>query len=304
MKWLVLSMLFLAQDEAQESVERLGSEKIEEREKAGRTLVALGEKAKRALRRACESRDPEIRERARLLLGRIEEKEWDERLSVLPQTFSTQEWKWIRSGNEIGKGVMKTLQEKEAIILEDTYEVETNDGKVWLRLKQSCAMDRYLSGSKIAAEGKADDARFSYALELKNGEMNFEMPSPDGRGSRGMRQTVSEKVITTFALFRVVSILPQRKEFRFDFDFMEPEEMTFENGRGHRTRYTAAHTLTCIGEEEVTVEGKNMKAWKWKHAGRSERREKNWKREYWVKDQTIVRAMIDGGEWIFTAKDP
>jgi HEAT repeat protein len=70
---ILLSLLWALQDPSIPAlVEKLGSEKVEEREEATRRLKVLGRPAEGALREAAKSRDPEVSSRSRLLLRRLE----------------------------------------------------------------------------------------------------------------------------------------------------------------------------------------------------------------------------------------
>lgn len=78
MKWVVSSLLLAAfpQEEPkhEDLVRRLSHESIEERARAAGELLALGEEALPALRKAAESRDPEVRSQALSIIDRLT---WD-----------------------------------------------------------------------------------------------------------------------------------------------------------------------------------------------------------------------------------
>ena len=66
---LALLLCVVAAQPLERLVYQLGAERLEDREAAMRTLHKVGKKALPALRKATQSRDPEIAARARFLLG-------------------------------------------------------------------------------------------------------------------------------------------------------------------------------------------------------------------------------------------
>src|SRR5437762_13052923 len=94
---LLLLGLLIPQDSLDDLIEKLASERVEEREEAQKRLVELGEKAEPFLRKAAESKDPELSGRAVAALARIaerrEERTWLDRVRALPVSFKERRWK-------------------------------------------------------------------------------------------------------------------------------------------------------------------------------------------------------------------
>ncbi len=271
-----------AQEEIPGLIEELAAGTLAERDAAQQRLVELADAAEPALRKAGESMDKVLASRAKTALESIaaarEDRLWAERIKALAKSHAERHFEFRLNGEKIGGGVLKTREEKGTLILEDTLEIDWKGRKIKMNLEQTSSFDRWLNPLAIhSKDGDGKDVK-TFKAEIKDGMLKSDVRN----------FAVSDKVVTSFALFRVVATLPQRKGFRFDFDSLEAEELNYKQG----------HMLECRGQEEIELDGKPVAAWAWQH---SEGGIMN--HHYWVRDGLLVRAVIDKRkEWLFTGK--
>lgn len=268
-----------AQDEVSKLIEQLGAETIEQRQAAEERLLELGAAAETALTKACESSDAEIAVRVKFLLERIrvarEEKEILRRVQALPKTFGECAFVCYRDGRRIGTGILKTREQDGKILLEDTLEPAEGQGLHPEHVKQSCRADRFLSVCSIEL---VYEGGLVQNAEVKDGVM----ASPRGTTK------LSERVVERHALYRVVTLLPPKRESSMAIDLLEGEDF----------RVRAGCTLTCVGEEELSVDRKNVTAWRW-----DLRDEKNRIHSFWVGGGVLLKARTSNGmEVVFAVK--
>lgn len=269
----------LAQDDVERLIERLSDEKPEAREEAERRLVELEAAAEPALRRASTSSDAEKAGRAKAALDkiarRLEERAALERIRALPKTLPELRILYRLRGEDVGAGTLRTRSEGDAIVLDDELTMKWEGEDLRMALLQTSTPDRWLTPRRIVSKGTGSEFR-AYVIEAKEGQLiGGRRPIP-----------LTGRVLTTFALFRIVGALPQRAGYVFEFDSVEPEG-----------NFKPNHRLECLGEERLEIEGVLGPAMKWRQTGNA-----IGSQDYWVRDGRIVRAIIDRRkEWIFRA---
>jgi hypothetical protein len=277
-------------------IQKLGSDLPQERERARKKLEGLGERAEPQLREATRLPDKEIAATAGDLLRRIqevrEETAWRGRITSLPRTFGAREFKILRKGQEVARGSLKTTEVEGRILLEDSE--DWLNGKARVTAKQRCARDWALTPESLACLGKDGNQEGEYEIINRNGVLTQKTTKGKAKFARkrgGMFPVEGQAVMTTYGAFRVVGALPQRKGFVFPCAYLETEDMG-DLDEGHK--------LICLGEEDLELEGKTTKAWKWRQVHHPFGSEQEWG-SYWVVDGLIVKALFSDREWIFSS---
>jgi hypothetical protein len=275
--WTPLSQ---SQDESKDErmiqslILKLGSDQIEERREAERELIALGEKAEPALRKALASKDAEIVTRAKSALDALarvhEEKDWEERVKALPKTCGTRK---IRNG-ELEVALNTFLRGGELVFEDDATLALNGEKKPFVTIKTVCAADPTFLLREFSYEltDPTTGKKLSYVGKVKDGKLVV-------TGDRSLARKVSMKTIGNLTFYRLLWTLPQRAGFAVECDVYD-ERLGFYPGQ----------KVIGVGEEEVEIDGKNLKAWKWEFARRIPDSKEVLLEYYWVANGKLVKA--------------
>lgn len=275
MNTLWLAAALLLQDDVSKLMADLGADKPETRDAAATALVALGDKAVDALKKAAASTDPDLSARATDILGRIDaakfEKAWETALRAAPKSFADRTYSVTVDGKAAGSARFKTREEKGELILDDVLDMEQDDKKLSIAAVTTTSAGRYPSPRKLAVKVRGRES-FEFETFLEDGALS--VTNPDGE-TQSVK--VTDRTVTLFALFRVVEALPCVRDRAVVFDLIIEREMRF---RGNQT-------LVCDGLSTIAIGEKKVEAWKWEVTADSR------KQQFWVKDGRLLRVTID-----------
>ncbi len=257
-------------------IPRLSSKEVKERQDAERDLLALGSKVIPSLEEAAGSKDAGIAREAASMLATVkrmqEEKDWDRRVKALPETSGTREFTWGNTGATI---TMKTSLRGDDLLMENEHSVVLNGKRttIWT-VKTVCSADHTFSPHEFSVE-ETDDVtgkKRSWSGKFKDGKVKV-------TGDRTKDLDVTAKTVSDTAFYRMLWTLPTRVGFEYEFDLFGG------------LRLQPGQRLTCVGEEEVEIHGRKVKAAKWEFALRLPEVVGLYSLEYyWVANGKVVKA--------------
>ena len=261
-------------DDVARLLELLRSDKVEVRQEAAQKLAALGEEAEPGLRREAASTDSEVSLRARDVLNTIEtrrvERAWDERARRLPEACRDATYTMIDEGKEAGTLRVRTSLEKGKLVFDDEYNLHWRGNRVKVGLKQISSADHELRPERITVT--ADEPMMIYSAEAREKKLLIT------RQSQTTEVDLPRNLISIAALFRAVPILPKRQGFAFKFFLLD------EMGR-----VSDESSFSCAGEEEISLDDRKMKAWKWVLQREEAIKGQDENDYYWATEERILR---------------
>lgn len=241
--------------------EQLGAEKQEDREKAQKELIEIGESALPYLEKANKHKNTKIMEGANVCIEEIE-------LNIRIKNLPSDRWYKIESEAIMAKGYLYTktaegkYEEEDAFVLEDIIELEIAEiSEVHIKQKTYCKRDRYLSLRfyKIETSGVLEDL---CEMKFKNGKI---------------------KVGSLCTIPRLVTTLPFKKDVIFKLDDVIA---IWGVKLGRKIKFT--------GEDKIKLGKKLIKTYKF------ECYEEDIESSYfWVsEDRQLARALINNKIWL------
>ena len=177
-----------------------------------------------------------------------------------------------------GSLVLKTTVEKDAAILDDVLTLQEGEAKATMAFKQTCAIDACLNPT--AVEGKITDGKENRTVSVVVKDGTAKVKLVDGAEVTERSETLGDKAITHFALFRVVCILEAKKDATVKFNLVDVEAFLVRKDS----------TLTCNGKDKTDVGGKAVECDQWtlKEEGRDR------DSIFWVSGGVVVKATVEG----------
>ena len=175
--------------------------------------------------------------------------------------------------------VLKVSEDKESknhLFMELSMKGKYRSGKMELSISNTCKKNLYLSAIKIYIKGNLEpgEEKIDLEINIKDGKATFEI-----EGKKQSRE-IPYDTITSTAMYFLVTCFPFDEDFELEFSSLEDMEMNLKSD----------HFITCIGEETIELNDKEIKAWKYERTGSRIR-----PAYYWVdSDHRLVRVLIDG----------
>jgi len=294
---ILLAALLVLQEDAGTRVrgliEKLRSDRVEERDEASRELHAAGEKAVPLLREAARSGDSEVRARARAVLDRLERdrhgREGDERAGRLPDFWRGGTYDVLLGGRRAVRWTFRNERVKregrDFLLLKVSF-VERDkgddpDGGFSVDLittdlderteEYLCEIERTLAPSEVRTGPAAPDLKGDFRGGRTKVRLNGQVLEAPAGGVLGGRPT------------HVAALMPFEKGAELAFHRVHTPALRLEESR-----------LRCEGVGEIEIGGKKLKAWRFDDLAPGMDGSGKPRFSYWIgQDRRLLRARED-----------
>jgi hypothetical protein len=167
------------------------------------------------------------------------------------KTWGTRTYSYeaTRPGNKekVGGGrvVLKTEVGADSIILGDTFILIYGGKELSLHLTHQCRKDSFLSPVRIESKGEGDDELKTFVATIDGGKATI-------RSGNGVREIeLPEGTVSSWAFFRLVTLLPRQKGSRISYPYsLESEELNLKKNflvecLGWDTVQSGQEGITC-----------------------------------------------------------
>ena len=172
------------------------------------------------------------------------------------------------------------------------FVVTVKNERLSLHQETLCKDDAFYTPVKITSKGEGDDefGNFTADIDWRKTDAGTVGTLTTAINGRNRTLKLPERTITGFGLFEVVKQRPFKKDDVLKFHSLEASELNLKKN----------NTLTYVGQEEITLQGKAVKAHKFEH-----KQGERLVTEFWLNaKRQLIRVVIDGSkELILTTKD-
>ncbi|MFH1731203.1 MAG: biopolymer transporter ExbD [Planctomycetota bacterium] len=187
-----------------------------------------------------------------------------------------------------------TGQELAPVEFVHDFVVNVKDKLLSLHLVTLCKDDAFYTPVKITSKGEGDDefGNFTADIDWRKTDDGTVGTLTTAINGRKLTLALPERTITGFGLFEVVKQRPFKKDDVLKFHSLEASELNLKKD----------NTLTYVGEEEITLQGKAFKTHKFE-----QKQGDRLVTEFWLNEKRqLIRVLIDGDkEMVLTIfRDP
>ena len=178
-----------------------------------------------------------------------------------------------------GRFVLKTVVGPDSVLLDDTMALIYRGKELSLHLTHQCRTDSYLSPIRIESTGEGDDEFGTFVATIDGKKATVRTKGRDKEIG------LPQGTVSSWAFFRLVTLLPREKGNRVSFDhWLESEEFNLKKG----------FVVECTGRDVVQAGREGVTCTKFCLTGGG-----NHPAYYWVDDNGVLRqVLLDERKWI------
>jgi len=122
-----------------------------------------------------------------------------------------------------GRFILKTVVGPDSVLLDDAIALIYRGKELSLHLTHQCQKNSCLSPSRIESKGEGDDELGTFVATINDGKATVRT------GGRKKEIELPKGTVSSWAFFRLVTLLPREKGSRVSFDhWLESEEMNLK----------------------------------------------------------------------------
>ncbi|MCW8128967.1 MAG: RNA polymerase sigma factor [Planctomycetota bacterium] len=219
------------------------------------------------------------------------EADWDARVAGIGKTFGKRVYEMRARGKAVGRWTMTSAlakdQGKEVIVFADTMTLDAGRDKVSVQFETRCVPGRLFEPLRHIVTMDSGQAADDEEVSPQDLTIGADKIAGEFRGRKieVARDGKTPLVVVTTALYRVLEALPHEAGCEVAFDALEGGTQVKPGGK-----------VRCVGEENLTVNGKDVKVWKYEYTNPRAR-----PTAYWTDERhRLVRMQLDHFEMFLT----